>query len=130
MYVIAATSRNLRSDISKGFFREDLYYARLNVLNISIPPIVERIEDIPYLCIHFIKSSERLNKPDCYGITPEATTLLSSYNWPGNVRELENIIERTVLLSDGERLQVVDDFADLNMLKKAPVHDTSALSMI
>lgn len=124
--VIAATSRNLRSDISKGLFREDLYY-RLNVLNISIPPLRERIEDIPYLCIHFIKkSSERLNKPDCYGITPEATTLLSSYNWPGNVRELENIIERSVLLSDGERL-VVDDFADLNMVKKAPVHDSISI---
>lgn len=118
--VIAATSKNLQSEVSKGAFREDLYY-RLNVLNINIPPLRERSEDIPHLCIYFInKSSERLNKPDCHGITPDATALLSSYNWPGNVRELENIIERTVLLAEGERLSI-DDFPDIkpNKVNKA-----------
>lgn len=110
--VIAATSRNLQTEISRGIFREDLYY-RLNVLNIKIPPLRDRIEDIPHLCVHFIKkSSDRIASSNCQGITQEAIALLSSYSWPGNVRELENMLERAVLLTERERL-AVDDFSDI-----------------
>lgn len=116
--VIAATSRNLEAEISRGTFREDLYY-RLNVLNINMPPLRERIEDIPYLCVHFIrKSNARIPLAKCKSIGSDAIDLLSGYRWPGNIRELENKMERAVLLCDGEKLHV-SDFPDI--LKKSSV---------
>jgi two-component system response regulator AtoC len=97
--VIAATSKNLEDEVRTGAFREDLYF-RLNVLQILLPPLVERTEDIPLLCQHFIdRFNVRLNK-DIKGISPTAMSLLLKHLWPGNVRELENVIERAVVLAD------------------------------
>ncbi len=101
--VIAATSKNLDKEVEKGNFREDLFY-RLNVLPIRLPPLIERSEDIPLLCQHFIDQfSVKLGKK-MTGITPSAMSLLLQHSWPGNVRELENMIERAVVLAEGDVL--------------------------
>jgi DNA-binding NtrC family response regulator len=99
--IIAATNKDLLRKVEEGKFREDLYY-RLNVISTTIPPLRERREDIPLLARHFVeKYSRTLNKP-VKGFSKEALRILTDYHWPGNVRELKNIIERVVLLSDGE----------------------------
>ncbi|MFB1482901.1 sigma-54-dependent transcriptional regulator [Corallococcus sp. RDP092CA] len=100
--VVAATLRDLGKLVEKGDFREDLYY-RLNVLNLTLPPLRERREDIPLLARAFLQRFNRdLNRdPPLEGFTPEAAALLTAYAWPGNVRELENAMERAVLLSEG-----------------------------
>ncbi len=101
--VIAATSKNLEEEVRKGTFREDLFY-RLNVLPIKLPPLRNRPEDIPLLSQHFIdKFSISLDK-EIKGITSAAMSILLKHSWPGNVRELENVIERAVILAEGENL--------------------------
>lgn len=105
--IIAATNRDLMDLISKGQFRHDLYY-RLNVINIKLPPLRERKEDIPLLAEHFIKKYRTKFSKPIEGFSPEAIELLMSYEWPGNVRELENIIERAVILCDKERIERED----------------------
>jgi len=96
--IIAATNCELKDMVAEGRFREDLYY-RLHVINIYLPPLRERKDDIPPLVQHFLeKYSEENNKADIE-LKPEALDLLMEYNWPGNVRELENVIERAVVLS-------------------------------
>jgi two-component system response regulator HydG len=99
--VIAATNRDLGQDVKAGRFREDLYY-RLNVVNIHIPPLRERKEDIPLLAQHFLQIYARKNRRIVKGFTPRAMDLMSRYDWPGNVRELENAVERGVILMRGE----------------------------
>ena len=103
--VIAATLRDLGKLVEKGEFREDLYY-RLNVVNLRMPPLRERREDIPLLARSFIARFNRLlnREPPVQGLSPEAEALMSAYAWPGNVRELENAMERAVLLADGALL--------------------------
>jgi two-component system response regulator AtoC len=101
--VIAATSRNLDEEAKKGAFREDLYY-RLNVLSIKIPPLRERVEDIPLLCDHFMQRFNRSLNKKVARIAPAAMSRLLEYDWPGNVRELENAIERALVLAEGEVL--------------------------
>ncbi len=98
---IAATNKNLEEAISKGLFREDLYY-RLNVVSIRIPPLRERKEDIPELVSYFISRFKRELKKDILGITPEAMKKINAYNWPGNVRQLENVIKRAMVLCQGQ----------------------------
>ena len=105
--VIAATNRDLESEVEHGRFRADLYY-RLNVIPVLLPPLRDRREDIPLLVYHFLRKS-RPNHPDVLqAISKEALQFLVEYDWPGNVRELENIIERSVILQAGEVLQVDD----------------------
>jgi two-component system response regulator AtoC len=103
--VIAATLRDLGKLVEKNEFREDLYY-RLNVVNLRMPPLRERREDIPLLARAFITRFNRQfnREPLVEGLSPEAEALMSAYAWPGNVRELENAIERAVLLADGPLL--------------------------
>lgn len=101
--VIAATSRDLAQMVADGAFREDLYY-RLNVLNINMPPLRDRTEDIPLLCRHFISQFNTSLGRNVRGISPEAMSDLLHYAWPGNVRELENAIERAMVLSDKDAL--------------------------
>ncbi|MCP3143996.1 sigma-54-dependent transcriptional regulator [Pyxidicoccus xibeiensis] len=100
--VVAATLRDLAKLVEKGEFREDLYY-RLNVVNLRVPPLRERREDVPLLARAFIHRFNReLNRESpVQGLSPEAEALLLAYAWPGNVRELENAMERAVLLADG-----------------------------
>jgi two-component system response regulator AtoC len=97
--LIAATARNLKEEVKSGRFRQDLFY-RLNVINIHIPPLRERIEDIDLLAHHFLKNFSRKMNVDINDVSPAAITLLLRHPWPGNVRELENVIERAVIMAD------------------------------
>jgi DNA-binding NtrC family response regulator len=100
--VIAATNKNLEEGIRKGTFRDDLYY-RLNVIPLVIPPLRERTDDIPALIGFFLSRRGKAKK-----ISPGAVELLCRYAWPGNVRELEAVIERTIILSAGEVIEITD----------------------
>jgi transcriptional regulator with PAS, ATPase and Fis domain len=96
--IVAATNRNLETAIRDGTFREDLFY-RINTFSITLPPLRERIEDIPFLTEYFLlRARAKVNKK-VDSIAPEALALLKNYSWPGNLRELENIIERAVVLT-------------------------------
>jgi DNA-binding NtrC family response regulator len=96
--IIAATNKDLEQEVKAGRFREDLFY-RLNVVEIGIPPLRDRIEDIPLLAKHFVAKSARSQNAVEKHISPDAMSALASYTWPGNVRELENAIERAYILS-------------------------------
>jgi DNA-binding NtrC family response regulator len=101
VHVIAATNRDLKSEVAAGRFRSDLYY-RLNVVEVRLPRLRDRREDIPYLTAAFVReASERLQKP-LLGVTPGAERLLAAAPWEGNVRELRNVIERACILADGD----------------------------
>ncbi len=97
--LIAATNKDLRQLVERKAFREDLYY-RLHVIEIYLPPLRDRREDIPLLVEHFLNRFNQQNGRRLNGATPEAMELLMRYDWPGNVRELENTVERAVVLSD------------------------------
>ncbi len=103
--VIVATNKKLTDLISKGSFREDLYY-RLNVVDLYIPPLRERRDDIPLIAQRFLESFAEKNRKNVTGLTPAAMDLLIRHKWPGNVRELMNSIERAVVLSGSETLDV------------------------
>ncbi|HZR46021.1 MAG TPA: sigma-54 dependent transcriptional regulator, partial [Candidatus Manganitrophaceae bacterium] len=105
--VLSATHQDLKLKIKEGSFREDLFY-RLNTVTLRLPPLRERKEDLPLLIDHLLrKYRDRLHRPVQW-ITSEASAALTTYHYPGNIRELENIIERGVLLSQGERLRLDD----------------------
>jgi DNA-binding NtrC family response regulator len=95
--VIAATNRDLEKDVAEGRFRRDLFF-RLRVLEIVVPPLRKRTEDIPLLAEYFLERFNNETARKIQGITPEARAKLLSYQWPGNVRELKNVIERAVVL--------------------------------
>ncbi len=105
--VIAATNRELKAAIENGEFREDLYY-RLNVVNIHIPPLRERKEDIPLLMATFVKEFSEENGKNIEAIEPKARMILYNYSWPGNVRELRNCIESSVVMSKSNIITVDD----------------------
>jgi transcriptional regulator with GAF, ATPase, and Fis domain len=107
--IIAATNRNLRTEVGEGRFREDLYY-RLNVFPITVPPLRERKDDIPLLVEVFVaKFNKKLGR--AFETVEHATlALLQEHDWPGNVRELESVIERAVITSQGSALRVSDRF--------------------
>jgi two-component system nitrogen regulation response regulator NtrX len=105
--VLSATSRNLQDEIAAGRFREDLYY-RLNVVPVRIPPLRERREDIPELVNHFLArfaADRRIQTPE---LSKEAMAALQAHDWPGNVRQLRNIIERTLILTPGDRVGCIE----------------------
>ena len=101
--IVAATNRNLQEMVKNGTFREDLYY-RLNVLNLHMPPLRERKEDILPLCEHFIVQCNRDQKKSIAGLSDRAKQVLLAYDYPGNVRQLANIIERAVILTVGSEI--------------------------
>ncbi|NHM27141.1 sigma-54-dependent Fis family transcriptional regulator [Desulfofundulus sp. TPOSR] len=105
--IIAATNKDLENCIAEGTFREDLFY-RLNVVDIYLPPLRERKDDIPVLVEHMIKLCNAEYKKQVTGFTDQAMKLLLEYDWPGNVRELKNVCERAVLMSTGPLLTVED----------------------
>lgn len=105
--LIAATNKDLKKMVSEGSFREDLYY-RLSVVDLHLPPLRERKEEISGLVKLFIEESCRENMKNVSGISKEALAKLESYDWPGNIRELRNCVEKMVVLSSGEELQVSD----------------------
>ena len=101
VHILAATNRDLRNEVAKGRFRSDLYY-RLNIVEVTLPPLRDRLEDISYLTAAFVReTSERLQKP-LLGLTPGAERMLTGAPWDGNVRELRNVIERACILADGD----------------------------
>jgi len=105
--VLTATNKNLMAMIESGEFREDLYY-RLNIIPLELPPLRDRLEDIPILVEHFLrKKSSELNKKQTR-VNPDAMQELMNYYWPGNVRELENVIERAVVLCENEEIGLND----------------------
>jgi len=105
--IIAATNADLEDRVEKGFFRRDLFY-RLNVIRIFLPPLRERIDDIPLLISHFLSIHNKKNRKTVEGISRETLNKLMSYSWPGNVRELENVIERAVILCKGKMIEPGD----------------------
>ncbi len=105
--IIAATNKDLLQMVAEGKFREDLYY-RLNVVNLHVPTLAERTDDIPPLAQHFVNRYAERNRKKIKGFTPHAMDSLLKYTWPGNVRELENVVERAVLLSPGEYITEKD----------------------
>lgn len=112
--VIAATNKNLKEEVKKGNFREDLYY-RLNVLPLTLPPLKDRLGDIPLLLDYFLKTkSEKLNKP-IPNISQSLFKKIISYCWPGNIRELENFIENLVALNGSSSYEI--DFEECHCLK-------------
>ncbi|TLY24798.1 MAG: sigma-54-dependent Fis family transcriptional regulator, partial [Nitrospirae bacterium] len=100
---IAATNQDLEGRVSRGEFRKDLFY-RLNVVTLRVPPLRDRVEDIPLLARHFLAQFAREFGKPVTDLHPSAVTDLVAYKWPGNIRELRNVIERAVMLCSGERL--------------------------
>ncbi len=105
--LVAATNRNLAEFVKQGKFREDLYY-RLNVIDIKLPPLKDRIGDIALLTSRFIKEFAEKNAINIKGIDPKAMHALESYSWPGNVRQLRNVIEKMIVLASGSKLTIDD----------------------
>ena len=123
--IVAATNRNLEADVANGRFREDLFY-RLNVMNLNVPPLKERQEDIPLFAQHFLNKFADKNRKTVKGFVPLAVDMLLNYDWPGNVRELENAIERAVILLTGEH--ITEKQLPLNITKKYPDLSTSPIA--
>ena len=105
--IVAATNADLRAALDEGRFRQDLFY-RLNVMPIRIPPLRERVEDIPPLAERFVRKFAQELGSAVDAISEEAMAVLTAYHWPGNVRQLENVIERSILLCQGMRLEKAD----------------------
>ncbi len=105
--VICATNKDLRSEIAQGNFREDLYY-RLNVISVNIPPLCDRVEDIPQLIKHFLGQLARKNENVLSILEPEIIDKLKRYDWPGNVRELQNVVERLVCTANQSPVSISD----------------------
>jgi DNA-binding NtrC family response regulator len=103
--IVSATNRDLIADVKSGRFREDLFY-RLHVFPISVPPLRQRLEDIPELTRHFLARIAAEEGKRMRGVSAEALALLCAFRWPGNVRQLENAIFRAVVLADGEEIGV------------------------
>ena len=105
--VVAATNRKLENEVKEGRFREDLYY-RLHVLPIELPPLRARPGDIPLLIHYYVDAYNSEFRKKVRGVEPNAMAALKAYGWPGNVRELRNVIERAMLLADGQTLTLAD----------------------
>ncbi len=114
--VISATNTDLKEAVRRGAFREDLYY-RLNVIQMRMPPLRERAEDIPSLVQYFMQASAKKNGREIPVVTPDAASALSAYSWPGNIRELENLMERLVVLNRSGKVQREDLPAELGQSK-------------
>src|ERR1041384_1399038 len=102
--IISATHKDLLSEMEKGGFRQDLYY-RLKVIDILIPPLRERREDIPVLVEHYLQEFSQKHNKKVIGIEPDALKQMMNFHWPGNVRQLVNILERAIVLASGQILR-------------------------
>ena len=105
--VILATNESLTEAVADGRFRQDLYY-RINVINVELPPLRDRVSDIPKLANHFLESVRAETNRTVCGFSDDAMAVLQGYRWPGNVRELQNVVERAVLLGHHELIEVSD----------------------
>lgn len=127
--VVAATNQNLVDLVSTGRIRQDLFY-RLNVFPIPIPPLRERVDDIPLLVTHFMEKARQKSHKDVAGVSPQAMATLRAYDWPGNVRELENVVQRMMVVARGEILQVEDLPAEIRGEGGNPVESAKDLKGI
>jgi Nif-specific regulatory protein len=134
--LVAATNKDLRSEVLKGVFREDLYY-RLSVITIKVPPLRERKEDIPFLVAHFLHKYSHRDGKSVKSLSPEAMNLLMKYNWPGNIRELENCIERAVVVCNTDQIatrelcdEVCESFLPIKGKRPLTVFSTTAEAQI
>lgn len=109
--IVAATARDLETDVQENAFRSDLYY-RINVVRIHLPPLRHRVEDVPVLLHHFLDLYNESLGLAVEGFEPEAVKALAGYSWPGNIRELENVVERAMVLSEGQTIGL-DDLPDI-----------------
>ncbi|MGH8600063.1 MAG: sigma-54 interaction domain-containing protein, partial [Burkholderiales bacterium] len=123
---LAASNRNLKTATEEGAFRPDLFY-RLNVINIHVPPLRDRGDDVEILARHFIDQHSRRLGKKITGIDASFREFLHSYHWPGNVRELENLIERAMILADGETLSA-SDFHDGSPAEPSPPRHAAVLA--
>ena len=127
--VVSATARTLADEIAEGRFREDLYY-RLNVVPVHLPSLSERREDIPVLADYFVARFAAERCATTPMISPEALATLQSFDWPGNVRQLRNIIERTIILAPGDRLDRIEvDLLPSEVTAATPASNPAALAM-
>ncbi|MBI5551036.1 MAG: sigma-54-dependent Fis family transcriptional regulator [Desulfobacterales bacterium] len=115
--IVTATNRDLQTEVTAGRFREDLFY-RLNVMQLHVPPLRDRRDDIPLLANHFLEKYAARNRKTAKGFSPLAMDMLIKYDWRGNVRELENIVERAVILMTGEH--VTENQLPLNISQEHP----------
>ena len=122
--ILAATNEDLRALIEQGRFREDLYY-RLNVISVVLPPLRERMEDVPVLVEHFLQRFNAENGKDVKRVTPEVLERFLSYPWPGNVRELENVVERGVVLARGD--EIGTDLLSKDLTERVVLPEAQAL---
>jgi transcriptional regulator with PAS, ATPase and Fis domain len=128
--VIAATNRELREDVEKGRFREDLYY-RLNVLPLMIPPLRERPEDLPHLIGSMIRYfGKRMGRDDLKSVHPSALQVMLRYDWPGNVREVINVVERAMLLARTDEITLGDLPEELGGSGYALDHDDATIRLL
>ena len=125
--IIAASNRNLEEEIRNGRFREDLFY-RLNVFPITIPPLRQHSEDIPLLVNHFVAKFNKKIGRKIDSVSKETMNALQEYHWPGNVRELESVIERAIITSQGNALQVLDRFDTVRKDEEQSEDDVKALA--
>ena len=127
--VIAATNTDPRAAIQRGSLREDLYY-RLNVVRISVPPLRERREDVRLLVDHFVRRYNRQFHKQIEGVAPTALEVLRGHDWPGNVRELQNVIERSVALVEGRRIELTDLPLDLMLPDQRSLAETGGPTVL
>jgi DNA-binding NtrC family response regulator len=129
VHVIAATNKELRAEVTAGRFRGDLYY-RLNIVEVKLPPLRDRREDVPYLTAAFVREiADRLQKP-LRGLTPGAEAMLTEAAWEGNVRELRNVIERACILADGEFVTERELSVCLPPIVTAPAAPAAATAVV
>jgi two-component system response regulator HydG len=121
--IVAATNRDLQTEVAAGRFREDLFY-RLNVMPLNVPPLRDRLDDIPLLADYFLRKYATKNRKAVKGFSPLAMDMLLKYDWPGNVRELENAIERAVILLTGEH--ITEKQLPLGIVQNYPDQDLPA----
>ena len=124
--ILAATNRDLDTEVDAGRFRQDLYY-RLNVVALHAPPLRERLEDIPLLAQHFMTTYAEKNRKEIRGLSPTAMDMLLKYQWPGNVRELENAIERAVILAASNFLTIKDLPLSLTQANRGDASETETI---
>lgn len=126
--VILATNEKLEELVEQGRFRQDLYY-RVNVINLELPPLRERLSDIPGLAQHFLESVCEESGKRIHGFTDEALAILQRYRWPGNVRELQNVVERAVLLGKSDMVRVEDLPSNLCSVRNVSVEPVAGRTL-
>jgi len=122
--IVSATNADLRTEVSAGRFRQDLLF-RLNTVEIPLPPLRERREDLPALAEHFLRQHAGKHRKPASGFAPAAFEAMRSYAWPGNVRELEHVVERAVLMAEGREIRT----ADLGLSAAAPATAVDEMSL-